>query len=462
MATEPPAGGLIARRDIQARLRAAPDTPVVLVTGPVGAGKTSLLAGWAAGETRAYVPLRADVGHNDPGALLGALVQALRTAGVADPADVAALAEAPSPMSTVALARLGKLVAGATRAFVLALDDAHVLGHPFAGDALVAVAEHVPPGAQLVLATRHAPPLPVGRLRERRALLSIGPDELALTVDEVDEILCQHGLNPPRTEVRALAERTEGWAAAVRLAALAAAGADDPRGALAAFGGDDHTVVEYLTDEVLSRLPGATLAFLTRTSVLERLSAPLCDAVTGTTGSGVLLGRLYRANLFLRPLDRQHASYRYHRVFAAALRAELYRQEPGAVPGLHARAARWYEAAGQPERALRHAQAAGDLRGAARLAWSAAGREHADGRAVAGPGAPPDPTALTAAELRVLQHLPTYLSFEEIGAALSVSRNTVKTQAIAAYRKLGVASRGEAVRRARECGLLTGPQARLP
>jgi LuxR family maltose regulon positive regulatory protein len=456
MATEPPADGLIARRGVQGRLAAAPDVPLVLVTGPLGAGKTSLLARWAAGERRAYAGLRADVGHNDPAAFLAALVDTLRTAGVVDSAEVAALAEAESPMSTVALTRLGKLVAGATRTFVLAIDDVQVLEHPFASDALVAVADHVPPGSQLVLATRHTPPLPVGRLRERRSLLQIGPAELAFTVDEVDQILRQHGLHPPRAEVQALTDRTEGWAAAVRLAALAAAGSADPRGTLAAFGGDDYTVVEYLTDEVLSRLPEATVVFLTRTSVLDRLSAPLCDAVTGTTGSGVALRRLHRANLFLRPLDRRHAWYRYHRVFAAALRAELHRREPGTTPELHTRAARWYERDGAPERALRHAQAAGDLRGAARLAWSAAGRERAVG-APAGMSAPPDPTALTAAELRVLHHLPTHLSFEEIGATLSVSRNTVKTQAIAAYRKLGVASRGEAVRRARECGLLAGP-----
>jgi LuxR family maltose regulon positive regulatory protein len=451
--------GLIARRGAEGRLQAAPDTPLVLLTAPLGAGKTALLRRWAGTETRPFVRLAVDLGHNEPRRLVDALTGALATAAGADPADVAALAADPAPAATAALTRLGKLVAGCTRSFVLALDGVQALESPFAAEALSVVVDNVPPGSQLALATRHAPPVPLGRLRERRDLLHLGADDLALSVEEVDELLCRWGLRAPRVEVQALTDRTEGWAAAVSLAAQAAAGSGDPRGTLRAFGGDDWTVVEYLTDEVLRRLPTATMRFLTRTSVLDRMCGALCDQVLHSTGSGLLLRRLYEANLFVRPLDRAHTWYRQHRVLAEALRAELLRREPELVPELHARAAAWYERSGHPERALRHAQAAGDVRAAARLAWWAAGREpgrEPTGGPATGTG-PGDPTALTAAELRVLRHLPTHLSFQEIGARLSVSRNTVKTQAIAAYRKLGVASRGDAVRRATECGLLATP-----
>ena len=253
----------------------------------------------------------------------------------------------------------------------LVLDDYHLIDSRPVHASVGFLLEHRPPGLGVVLGSRIDPALALARLRARGQLAELRASELRFTQDEAAALLQQIAAVPaaalPEADVAALAARTEGWAAGLQLAGLSLRGQADVAGFVAAFTGSHRYVLDFLAEEVLERQPGQVRTFLLETSVLERLSGPLCDAVTGRTGSQALLEQVERGGLFLIPLDEVRGWWRYHHLFADLLRARLRQDQPGRVPELHRNAAAWCEEHGLAHDAIRHAVAAGEMVWAARL-----------------------------------------------------------------------------------------------
>ncbi|HEY7206713.1 MAG TPA: AAA family ATPase [Gaiellaceae bacterium] len=343
--------GTVSRAPLVNRLRATSSFPYLTVVAPAGYGKTTLLAQWAARDDRPFAWVTVDDHDNDATVFLAGVAAAL--ARIAD-ADAAALETLPA--LTAELAAL-------EQPLVVVLDDAHLLYSRASLELVSAVADHLPDRSLLALAGRVAPRLPIARLRSSGRVLELGVDALALSVREADRLLRDAGVELEQPEVERLAAVTEGWPVGLYLAALARRDAEsrdvrpaeEPR-----FGGDHRYVADYLRDEYLSQLTPQQLVFLRRTSILERMSAPLCDAVLDRTDSAVELQALGRANLFLVALDPRREWYRYHRLLRELLLRELVDHEPELVPELNGRAADWLEAHDEPEQALAPAEAAGD------------------------------------------------------------------------------------------------------
>jgi LuxR family maltose regulon positive regulatory protein len=247
------------------------------------------------------------------------------------------------------------------------LDDVHVVSGSFSRDAIASLALHAAPGSQVVLSGRASDGLPIARLRASGRLLEIGAADLALDETETRGVLKQAGVSVSAGNAALLSQRTEGWAIGVYLAALSLASSATMEETLAAFTGEDRYVVDYVRSEFLGGLAPPDVRFLTETSILDRLSGPLCDALLQRTGSAHKLEELERANLNVVPLDRTREWYRYHHLLRDALRSELVRRHPAAIPALHRRAAAWLADNGEPIAAVDHALAAGDLDHAARL-----------------------------------------------------------------------------------------------
>ena len=272
----------------------------------------------------------------------------------------------PPPIETVLATLLNELSALPTD-IVLVLDDYHVVDAHDIQDGMAFLLEHLPPQIHLVIATRADPALPLARLRARGELVEIRAADLRFTPDEAAAYLNEvMGLDLAARDVAALEGRTEGWIAALQLAALSMQGRDDVAGFIAGFAGDDRYIVDYLVEEVLQRQPERVRSFLLQTSILGRLSGPLCDAVTGQDGGKAMLEALDRGNLFLVPLDDRRQWYRYHQLFADVLRAHLLDEQPDRVPELHRRASEWYEQNGERSEAIRHALAGEDFERARR------------------------------------------------------------------------------------------------
>ena len=264
----------------------------------------------------------------------------------------------------------------ADEALLLVLDDYHVISSQLVHESLGFLLEHRPPGLQLALTSRSDPPLALARLRARGQLTELRAAELRFTPGEAAALLAQVAAAPgaarpgaplPDAVAAALAARTEGWAAGLQLAGLSLRGQNDVDGFVAAFTGSHRYVLDYLAEEVLEHQSEQVRTFLLETSVLERLSGELCDAVTGRPGSQALLEQAERAGLFVIPLDEVRGWWRYHHLFADLLRARLQAEQPGRVPGLHRNAAAWYAERGLADDAIRHAVAAGEMTWAARL-----------------------------------------------------------------------------------------------
>lgn len=252
-------------------------------------------------------------------------------------------------------------MASMTSSVVLVLDDVHMLHNPECRASVSMLADHVPPGSRLAVAGRGEPPLRVARLRAEGRIVEIGPGDLSLTHDEASSLLHDAGVALGEDEVAELHWRTEGWPAGLYLAALCLREGGPLAKAAVSVGGDDRLVSDYLESEFLSRISPRQRAFLTRTSVLERMSGPLCDAVLDMTGSAAVLTGLARSNLLLVPLDRQGQWYRYHHMFRDMLVAELERRDPELILVLRRRAANWCLHNGFPEEGLEYAKAAGDV-----------------------------------------------------------------------------------------------------
>src|SRR6266576_6907969 len=252
--------------------------------------------------------------------------------------------------------------------FVLVLDDYHVIDAKPVDMALTYLVEHLPPQMHLVIATREDPQLPLARLRARGQLIELRAADLRFTASEAAAFLNQvMGLSLSAADIARLSDRTEGWIAGLQLAALSLQGHQDVPGFIRAFAGDHRYIVDYLVAEVLQRQPAPVRSFLLQTSILDRLSGPLCDAVTGQEEGNARLEALERGNFFVVPLDDKRHWYRYHHLFAEVLSAHLMAERPDQVSTLHRRASEWYEQNGSAADAIRHALAAEDFERAAGL-----------------------------------------------------------------------------------------------
>src|SRR5690242_5133615 len=359
---------LVARPRLSDRLSRGAESALTLVSAPAGFGKTTLLAEWlavAAADERSVAWLSLDQRDNDPALFWTYLVAALNT-GV--PGEDAVPLQPPQPPNEAGLVALLNDLSAISNDVVLVLDDYHVIDARDVQDGMTFLLEHLPPQIHLVIASRTDPPLPLVRLRGRGELAEIRAADLRFTAGEAAAYLNEvMGLALTVADVAALEGRTEGWIAALQLAALSMQGREDVTAFIDGFAGDDRYIVDFLAEEVLQRQPGHVQHFLLQTSILDRLSGPLCDAVTGQDGGKAKLTALERGNLFLVPLDDRRHWYRYHQLFADVLHARLRDEQPDDVPDLHRRASEWYEQNGEPSEAIRHALAAGDFGRAADL-----------------------------------------------------------------------------------------------
>ena len=363
--------GFVFRPRLAQRLDEGLGQGLILVCAPAGSGKTVLLADWARLGRPPAAWLSLDDADNDPARFWRHALAALDHVRPGISERVSPLLGPPAPVSFEGLvtALINELAAGPDDGErPLVLDDYHLIGSQPVHASLGFLLEHRPPGLGVVLASRSDPPLPLARLRARGQLAELRAAELRFTAGEAAAMLREAaGADLPDAAVAALADRTEGWAAGLQLAALSLRGQADVAGFVTAFTGSNRYVLDFLAEEVLERQSEQVRAFLLETSVLERLSGELCDAVTGRPGSQPLLEQVERAGLFLLPLDEVRGWWRYHHLFADLLRARLQDEQPGRAAQLHRNAATWYEEHGLADDAIGHAVAAGEMTWAARL-----------------------------------------------------------------------------------------------
>jgi LuxR family maltose regulon positive regulatory protein len=362
-----PQPGFVPRRRLAQALGDGLARGRVLVCAPAGFGKTALLSDWARGAGQPVAWLGLDGGDSDPARFWRHVVAALDRArpGLAD--NIGPLL--PRSLEGLVTALINELAADPRPDEVLlVLDDYHLVDSGPVHESVAFLLENLPSGLRVVVSGRADPPLPLARLRARGQLAELRAADLQFTGEEAAELLNQAtDLDLPGTAVAALVARTEGWAAGLQLAGLSLRGRADPAEFAAAFSGSHRFVLDYLTDEVLDGQTEQMRAFLLETSVLERLSGDLCDAVTGRAGSQTMLQDIERAGLFLMPLDEVRGWWRYHHLFADLLRARLQAEQPDRVQPLHRAAAAWCEEHDLADDAVRHALAAGDAAQAARL-----------------------------------------------------------------------------------------------
>ena len=376
----PPRPGLVPRSRLVALLDGGLACPLTLVSAPAGFGKTTLLVEWLARHPCPVAWVSLDPADDDPTVFLRYLVAALRTASpdVGRASLPLLRSPQPPPIESILTLLLNDLSA-LPHDLVIVLEDYHFIANPAVHSAVSFLLDRLPPRARLVIATRADPPLPLARLRSRGELVEVRADDLRFDLAEATSFLGRTAsLHLADREIAALQARTEGWAAGLQLAALSLRGRPDAARFVEEFAGTHRYVVDYLLEEVLGREPDSVRAFLLQTSILDRLSGPLCDAVTGQANGEAMLERLERDNLFVVPLDDARQWYRYHHLFAEALRHQLRRLQPDAVGALHLRASEWYERHGHVDQAFGHALTASDHQRAAdlvernwnRLAWA--------------------------------------------------------------------------------------------
>src|SRR5215203_4622613 len=365
----PPRPGVVHRPRLIERLNEGLHRRLTLICAPAGFGKTTLLSEWLSGCQQPAAWLSLDEGDNDPTRFLAYLVAALQTIAADIGEGVLGSLQSPQPPPTESiLTALLNEITTVPDDFVLVLDDYHVTDAEPVNNALTFLIDHLPPQMHLVIATREDPPLPLARLRVRGQLTELRAADLRFTLTEAAEFLeGVMSLDLSEEDIAALGERTEGWIAGLQLAALSMRGREDVSGFIRAFAGDNRYIVDYLVEEVLQRQPERIRSFLLQTSILDRLSGPLCDAVTGQENGRGMLEALKRGNFFVVPLDDKRHWYRYHHLFAEVLQAHLMAEQPDRVPALHRRASEWYEQHGSAADAIRHALAAEDFERAAEL-----------------------------------------------------------------------------------------------
>jgi LuxR family maltose regulon positive regulatory protein len=331
----------VRRSDLLARLEQQSDRPLILLRAPAGYGKTTLLTQWTQENERPCAWVTVDDPDADAGVLADLIAHALTASGI----------------------KLGR-----EGGFALILDDAHVVAPAVLRETVLDVLGWLPERAQLAVSSRCEPALALGRMRAGAEIIELDIDDLSMSPVEAAEALRQAGVDPVLTPVQTLVHRAEGWPAALVLATAWARRAQESE-AMHALGGDDHLFSDYFGVELLASLPPQMLRFLSQSSVLDRLSGPLCDEVLGCERSGAMLAELARRNVPLRALDPRHEWYCLHGLFREMLQTHLRRSEPEIAPLLHRRAAAWYRQAGDVDRSLDHAAAAGDLDATGELLW---------------------------------------------------------------------------------------------
>ncbi len=431
-----------------------------LVCAPPGFGKSTLIREWSGALDRPVAWLALDENDNDARRFLRYVAAAVRApaslsasttvedAAQAGAATWQALArgvargtgqelQSGTPQERL-IALINELNASGSE-LLLVLDDYHAIRDFGVHDLVTSLLANMPPGLHVAIGTREDPPLPLARLRARDQVTEIRERSLRFTSEEAGLFLTRTmGLVLAPESVAALATRTEGWAAGLQLAGLALRQQSAAEEFVAAFAGDDRYVADYLMAEVLDCAPEAVRSFLRQTSILDRLSAPLCDALTGRSDSQAMLERLESANLFLVPLDNHREWYRYHVLFAEMLRLTLTAEERGE---LHKRAAAWFQAHGWAEPAMQHALLAVEVvPGAGATAQSRKA------------GSLIEP--LSERELEILRLIAAGHSNAEIGQKLYIATGTVKRHINNIYGKLDAGSRTQAIAKARALGLL--------
>jgi LuxR family transcriptional regulator, maltose regulon positive regulatory protein len=415
---------LIARLDDGLRL----GRRVTLVSAPAGFGKTTLIRQWIDRLQRATSWLALEEDDDEVAQFTAYLTAALYPDMAPDAAE---------PKATVQ--SLVNRLADSGDERVLVLDDYHAIRNLAVHDLATYLITHQPPCFHLVIVTREDPPLPLARLRARDQVTEIRERNLRFAPGEVAAFFRETlhlDLSPESLSI--LTSRTEGWVTALQLAGVALGGSTNAEGFAAAFAGNDRYIVDYLMEEVLRKQPGYLADFLRQSAILDRLSAPLCDAITGRDDSQAILEQLEADNLFLTPLDNRREWWRYHPLFAEALRFGLGRARQRE---LHLKAAAWCEGSGMAGLALQHARTAASLAPAAPLPRSS-------------PATQPLIEPLSERELEVLRLIADGLSNQAIADRLYIAEGTVKRHINNIYGKLQVGSRTQAVAAARELRLL--------
>src|SRR5215212_9135471 len=350
---------------------------ITLISAPAGFGKTTLLSEWVAGCGRPVAWLSLDEGDNDPARYLFYLVTALQMVATTMGNEVLEMLQSPQPPphESILTALLNEITTIPDH-FVLVLDDYHVIDAKPVDHVLTFLIDHQPPQMHLVIATREDPQLPLARLRAQGQLTELRAADLRFTLSEAAEFLNQvMGLSLTADDIAALETRTEGWVAGLQLAAISMQGHKDISGFIQSFTGSHHFVMDYLLEEVLHQQSASIQAFLLRTSILDRLCGPLCDAVLldPSAPGQETLEFLERANLFIVALDNERRWYRYHHLFGDLLRQRQGQSlTPEEVAKYHIRASEWYEQNGDESEAFHHAIAARDFdraAGLAEMAW---------------------------------------------------------------------------------------------
>jgi LuxR family transcriptional regulator, maltose regulon positive regulatory protein len=362
--------GDVARPRLAERLEATSHRALTLVSAPAGFGKTTILADWlaAAVDGLPVAWLSLDDRDNDPALFWTYVVTALQTAAPGVGVAALALLQSPQTEPEAVVASLLNDLDRLPTDLLLVLDDYHLIEASGIHESMAFLLEHQPPQLHLVIASRADPALALAGLRAHGQLVEVRAADLRFTAEESAAYLNgPMGLALTEGDIATLDRRTEGWIAALQLAALSMQGRDDASAFIAGFAGDDRYIVDYLAEEVLARQTAEVRDFLLETSILDRLSGPLCDAVTGRSGGRATLVALERANLFLVPLDDRRQLWRYHHLFADVLQTHLLEERADAGSELHRRASSWFERDGDTSQAVRHALAARDYDRAADL-----------------------------------------------------------------------------------------------
>ena len=348
---------------------------LTIISASAGFGKTTLTSEWIAGCEQPAAWLSLDEGDSDFARFLTYFVTALQRISPNTGAGVLGVLQSPQPPPAESiLTTLINEISTIPERFIFVLDDYHIIDSKPVDNALTFLLEHLPPQMHMVITTREDPQFPLARLRACGQLTELRAADLRFTPTEAAEFLNQAmSLQLSAEDIAALEARTEGWITGLQLAALALQGSHSMQGRqdtsrfIQSFTGSHRFVLDYLVEEVLRRQPKHIRSFLLQTSILDRLSGSLCDAVTGQKDGRGILETLERGNLFIVPLDDQHQWYRYHHLFNEVLLSHALEEQPGEIPLLHKRASAWYEQNNLPADAIRQALAARDFERAAGL-----------------------------------------------------------------------------------------------